>query len=113
MIDGVGGETFERSLDVTCPFGRIVTLGAASGTDARPDCGRLRSSSVHVVGYHLSRAIETYPKRIHRAADAVFGLYDAGALEFVIGEQFDLSEVAAAHRHIENRETRGKILLVP
>ena len=111
VLDGVGGETFDRSLDATRPFGRVVTLGSASGTDARPDAGRLRAESVHVVGYHLSRAVETFPERVHRAAREVFGLYDSGGLEFVVGARFDLSEAGAAHAHVESRESHGKVVL--
>ena len=113
VLDGVGGETFDRSLDATRPFGRVVSLGSAGGTDATPDTGRLRSSSVHVVGYHLSRAVERFPGRVHRAAAEVFGLHGAGAVEFVIGERFDLAEAAAAHAHVESRESHGKVVLAP
>lgn len=113
VLDGVGGDTFERSLDVLRPFGRIVTLGSASGIDATPDTGRLRSASVHVVGYHLSRAVEAYPERVHRAAAAVFGLYEAGAIEFVVSERFDLAEAAAAHELVESRGSHGKVVLLP
>ena len=113
VLDGVGGETFERSLDATRPFGRVVTLGSAGGTDARPDAGRLRAESVRVVGYHLSRAVERFPGRVHRAAAEVFGLHEAGAVEFVVGERFDLADAGAAHAHVESRESRGKVVLVP
>jgi NADPH2:quinone reductase len=113
VLDGVGGETFDRSLDAVRPFGRVVTLGSAGGTDATPDTGRLRSESAHVVGYHLSRAVDRFPGRVHRAAAEVFGLHDAGGLEFVVGERFDLAEAGAAHAHVEGRESHGKVVLVP
>ena len=113
VLDGVGGETFDRSLDAVRPFGRIVTLGSASGTDATPDAGRLRSDSVHVVGYHLSRAVDRFPERVHRAAAEVFGLHEAGGLEFVVGERFDLADAGAAHAHVERRESHAKVVLVP
>ena len=112
VLDGVGGRTFDRSLDAVRPFGRVVTLGSASGTDATPNTGRLRAESAHVVGYHLSRAVERDPERVHRAAVEVFGLYDAGGLEFVVGERFDLAEAGAAHAHIESRASHGKVVLV-
>ena len=113
VLDGVGGETFDRSLDAVRSFGRVVTLGSAGGTDAAPDAGRLRAESVHVVGYHLSRAVERDPERVHRAAAEVFGLHDAGGLEFVVSERFDLEEAGAAHAHVESRESHGKVVLVP
>lgn len=113
VLDGVGGETFDRSVDAVRPFGRVVTLGSAGGTDAAPDAGRLRAESVHVVGYHLSRAVERFPGRVRRAAAEVFGLHDAGALEFVVGARFDLDEADAAHAHVESRESHGKVLLIP
>jgi NADPH2:quinone reductase len=113
VLDGVGGGTFDRSLDAVRPFGRVVTLGSAGGTDASPDTGRLRADSVHVVGYHLSRAVETFPGCVHRAAAEVFGLHEAGGLEFVVGERFDLAEAGAAHAYIESRESHGKVVLVP
>jgi len=36
-----------------------------------------------------------------------------GKLRLVIGESFPLAQAAEAHRHMESRQSVGKLLLIP
>jgi NADPH2:quinone reductase len=47
-----------------------------------------------------------------RAGD-LFGWIGAGELDVRIDRSFDLEEAPAAHRYMNARRTRGKILLTP
>ncbi|WP_436348487.1 quinone oxidoreductase family protein [Natronorubrum sp. FCH18a] len=113
VLDGVGGQTFDESLDVLANFGRIVSIGSASGSEGEPDLRSMRLRNVSVVGYHLPRALETGRDRVLPAIDDVFSRIVAGDIEVVIDDAFPLEEAAAAHEYIENRNTRGKLLLRP
>ncbi|WP_135851063.1 quinone oxidoreductase family protein [Halorussus salinus] len=113
VLDGVGGETFARSLDALSHFGRIVAYGAASGEPGRVETTRLLFENKSVEGFHLGNALQRDPQRILRSVPELQGLLAAGELEIVVGERFPLEDAAEAHEAIENRETTGKVVLNP
>jgi len=57
--------------------------------------------------YMLDRA-----ELLNRAAD-LFKWITAGELKVRIDEIFPLKEAGQAHRYLEGRETKGKVLLIP
>jgi NADPH2:quinone reductase len=113
VLDGVGGETFARSLDALAHFGRVVTYGAASGEPGEVETTRLLFENKSVEGFHLGNALQRDPQRILQAVPELQQLLAEGELEVVVGERFDLAEAAAAHEAIESRETVGKVVLEP
>ena len=58
----------------------------------------------------VRRAIEFHSQLEARAAD-LFAAYAAGKLTVAIDRIFPLASAADAHRYIESRGTRGKLLL--
>jgi NADPH2:quinone reductase len=46
-------------------------------------------------------------------ANDVFNWMATGELKVRIDKTFPLSEVAEAHRYLEDRQSKGKILLIP
>jgi len=113
VLDGVGGDAFEVGQAVIAPFGRIVTIGSASGTEGSLDVGWIRARNASVIGYHLGTAMECAPHRVRSAVDRLYDLFVDGSVEVVIGETFDLEAAVRAHDFIENRESSGKVLLTP
>lgn len=113
VVDGVGGEAFAAAQAAIAPFGRIVVIGSASGTEGRPDPSWLRVRNASVIGYHLGTAMERVPERVRSAVDGLYELLEDGRLEIVIGETFGLKEAARAHDLVESRESTGKVLLLP
>ena len=113
ILDGVGGETFRRSVDALSHFGRIVAYGAASGEPGTVDTATLLFGNKSVEGFHLGRAMQRDPNRIYEAVPELSTRLAAGELEVVVGQVFDLADAADAHRALENRETTGKVVLEP
>ncbi len=113
VLDGVGGETTDESLDALAPFGRMVSYGAASGEPGRPNTADLLFGNKRVIGYHLGRAIGAVPMRVMGAVPKLTELLGSGTLEVQLGRSFDLADAADAHRFIESRESSGKVVLVP
>lgn len=113
VLDGVGGEAFDESLDALAHGGRIVAYGLASGDVPRVSTPQLLFGNHAVVGYHLGRAVEHEPERAFGAVEAVADLLDAGDVEVRIDRTLPLERAADAHEHMEARETRGKVLLEP
>lgn len=113
VLDGVGGETTDESLDALAPFGRMVSYGAASGEPGRPNTADLLFGNKRVIGYHLGRAIGTVPGRVMGAVPELTHLLGSGTLEVQIGHRFELTDAAEAHRFIEERKSSGKVVLIP
>ncbi|MDR9430284.1 MAG: NADPH:quinone oxidoreductase family protein [Natronomonas sp.] len=113
VLDGIGGETSDESLDALKSFGRMVSFGAASGTPGRPNTTDLLFGNKRVIGYHLGRAIEQQPMKVLGAVPELTNLLAAGTLEVRVGHVFELTDAADAHRLIESRESSGKVVLGP
>jgi len=113
VLDGVGGETFARSLDALSHFGRIVAYGAASGEPGQVDTTRLLFENKSVLGFHLGNSLQRDPQRILASVPELQEMLVAGDLEVVVGQTFPLEDAAEAHEAIENRETTGKVVLNP
>jgi NADPH2:quinone reductase len=113
VLDGVGGQTFDRSLDALEDFGRIVTYGVASGEVAKADTSRLLFENKSVIGFHLGNAMRNRPESVLSAVPELSRLLADGELEVVVGETFDLEDAAAAHQYVEDRKSVGKVVLEP
>ncbi|MDS0298324.1 NADPH:quinone oxidoreductase family protein [Halogeometricum sp. S1BR25-6] len=113
VLDGVNGETFERSLDALASFGRIVVYGAASGDVATPDTTDLLFENKSVLGFHLGNAIEKDPSRVLGAVSDLQRLLAQGELDVVVGETFSLEDAAEAQEYLESRQSVGKVVLEP
>jgi NADPH2:quinone reductase len=113
VLDGVGGDTFAESLEVTKHFGRVVPFGAASGRPGQIDTSTVFFANQSVIGFHLGQAMRHDPSRVMEAVPDLTQGLTSGELEVIVGETFDLEEAAAAHGHIEDRNSVGKVVLEP
>ena len=113
VLESVGGDVFDRSLDALAHFGRLVTFGVASGEPAGAQNQRLLFENKSVIGFHLGEASRHDPNSVMQAIpDLTEGLTD-GELEVIVGETFPLEDAASAHQYIEDRKSTGKVVLVP
>ncbi|MFC4439268.1 MULTISPECIES: quinone oxidoreductase family protein [Natrialbaceae] len=113
VLESVGDDVFERSLDAMTHFGRMVTYGVASGVPASAENRRLLFENKTVKGFHLGRASYHDPGKIAKAVPELTQGLTSGDLEVIIGESFALEDAAEAHRYIEDRKSSGKVLLKP
>jgi NADPH:quinone reductase len=113
VLEMVGGPVFDASLAALGRLGRIAAYGMASRTPPTPvEPGRLMARSQSVVGFWLVDLVGR-PGTLAGPLAELFELTAAGVLRPVIGGEYGLSEVAAAHRALRSRGTVGKLLLDP
>ena len=112
VLDSVGGDPFNASLDCLAPFGRIVCYGLASGVPHQVSPLRLMRPSQLVAGFHLD-GIVSGGDRFARDLRQLVDMAASGALKPVIGKRFALEDAVAAHRFIESRESFGKLVIEP
>jgi NADPH2:quinone reductase len=113
VLESVGGDVFDRSLDALAHFGTLVTYGVASGAPANASNQRLLFENKSVVGFHLGQASRHDPSRVMKAVPEVTDGLENGDLTVVVGETFDLDDAGEAHAFIEERDSIGKVVLTP
>jgi NADPH2:quinone reductase len=113
VYDSVGKDTFEKSLNCLRPRGYLVLFGQASGRVAPLDPQVLnQKGSLYLTRPTLGAYTLTREELLGRAND-LFGWIAAGRLAVRIDQSFPLQEAAAAHRYLEGRQSKGKVLLIP
>ena len=113
ILEMVGGKTFDDSLEILAPFGRLVTYGMASRvapTMIQP--ATLMGGSKTIVGFWL---LHCFGKKelMNDVIEQLFALVVEGKLKPVIGATYPLSQASKAHKAMLSRETTGKITLNP
>jgi NADPH2:quinone reductase len=112
VFDGVGKDTFVRSLGCVRPFGTMVNYGNASGHVPPFELLLLARGSVSICRPGVSSYTRDVPT-MRQAAAELFDLVRKGALRIEIGRTYALADAAEAHRDLEGRKTTGSILLIP
>ena len=113
VYDSVGKTTFDKSLNCLKPRGYIVLYGQASGPVPPIDPQILnQKGSLFLTRPSLGAYVATRAELLARSHD-VFGWMLAGAVEVRIDREFPLAQAADAHRYMEGRQTKGKVLLIP
>jgi NADPH2:quinone reductase len=113
VLEMVGGKTFDESLEILAPFGRLITYGMASRTaPSLIQPATLMGGSKTISGFWLSHCFGK-KELMNDVIAQLFKLIKEGKLKPVIGEVFPLSQATLAHKSMLARETMGKITLNP
>lgn len=113
IYDGVGKTTFRKGLNCLRVRGSMVLYGQASGAVEPIDPQVLnQKGSLFLTRPSLGHYTLTHEEIMQRATD-LFDWIATGKLTIRIDRTFPLAEAADAHRYIEGRKTKGKLLLVP
>lgn len=104
VVEHVGQATWAKSLESLAPAGRLVTCGATTGYDVKVDLRFLFSKQQSLLGSYMGTLGE-----LHRVLKFIF----RGDLKPVIDRVYPLSEIAAAHEHLESKQQFGKVVVVP
>jgi NADPH2:quinone reductase len=112
VFDGVGRDTFERSIAAVRKYGTLVSFGQASGMIAPIDPIALQHRGVYMTkfsGSTYNADVDEYQTRARDVVEAIA----AGVLEKGKYTRYALSDVRAAHSDLEGRKTTGSLVLIP
>lgn len=112
VFDGIGKDTFDRSLDSLASRGYMVLYGQASGVVPPMDPRRLARGSLFLTRPGIADYTATREELLWRAED-VLGAVAGGTLDVHVHGRYPLAEARRAHEDLESRKTTGKLLLVP
>jgi NADPH2:quinone reductase len=113
VYDSVGRDTFQKSLNCLRPRGYLVLFGQSGGAVEPVDPLLLRArGSLFLTRPSLSHYIAEREELLSRAND-LFEWIVASELKVRVDRTFPLAEAAEAHRYMEGRKSKGKVLLIP
>ena len=113
IIDYIGQNYFQGNLDVAARDGRIVHLGAMSGTKlpAGVDMGAFVRKRVRFEGSTLRSRDENYQGKLRNTLveHSISKLKD-GSFKVPIEKVFPWEDIVKAHQLMESNQTKGKII---
>jgi NADPH:quinone reductase len=110
VFDSVGRDTQDASLAALALYGRLVWFGDSSGPPDPVSPDALYPKNLDVCAFWLAA---DPPERWDAARRELQDWVASGALRIAIDRTYPLERAAEAHRRLEARETRGKLILVP
>jgi NADPH2:quinone reductase len=113
VYDSVGKDTFDKSLNCIRRRGYIVLFGASSGAVPPVDPQILNAKgSLFLTRPYIGHYTVDRGELMQRTND-LFHWMASDQLKVRIDKTFPLSDAAEAHRYLEGRQSKGKILLIP
>ena len=111
VMDSIGADTFEGSLDCLKPLGMMISFGNASGPVPPISIGILgQKGSLKITRPTLFTHIADHAA-CQAMARRLFGKVTGGEVKIRIDQRFPLDRVADAHRALEARQTTGSTIL--
>ncbi len=113
VYDGVGKDTFEKSINCLKIRGMMVSFGNASGPLNPIDVSKM----IQPKGLFFTRpSIGQYLKtqdELQEASKSLFEKINFGKVKIKIFKEYPLNEVQNAHKDLESRKIIGPSILVP
>ena len=111
VMDAVGKDTFDGSLECLKPLGMFISFGNASGPVPPINIGLLgQKGSLKITRPTLFTHISD-PDTLRSMAARLFAKVTAGDVTLRIDQRFKLDDVAQAHRALEARQTTGSTVI--
>jgi len=113
VYDGVGKDTFEKSLNVLKVRGMMVSFGNASGALEPIDVPKLlQPKGLFFVRPSMGQYLST-GKEVNEASKSLFEKILYGKVKIRIFKEYKLEDVHKAHEDLESRKIIGPAILVP
>jgi len=113
VYDGVGKNTFHKSIECLRTRGMLVSFGNASGSLEDIDVKK----SIQPKGLYFTRPTMWHYLRtrqeIQEGADKLFDKIKLGQVKINIFKKYRLDEVVEAHRDLESRKVVGPAIIIP
>jgi putative PIG3 family NAD(P)H quinone oxidoreductase len=112
ILDMVGGDYFDKNLNLLNPEGRLVYINAMEGAKVNLNIPKMMRKRATITGSTLRSRESAFKSAL--AEDIylkVWPLIDAGKFKPVIAATFPFDQAAEAHLYMESSQHIGKIVL--
>ena len=112
ILDMIGGDYFEKNIDLLNVEGRLVSIAFLKGNSVKLDLSQLMMKRINLTGSTLRpRTIEFKSKIAGELHETVWPLLDSKKVRIHIDSVFPLEKFKDAHIRMENGNHLGKIIL--
>ena len=108
VLEMIGGEVYQRSMQALAPGGRLFSIGGAFG--AIPDPPPALTEGRKATRFSITNYLKAKPEDF-RQMDMILKRVQEKTFQVVTGKTFPLAEARAAQRYLEGREHFGKVML--
>jgi NADPH2:quinone reductase len=111
VYDGIGKDTFPKSLDCLRPLGYFVSFGSASGQIDAFNINILQTKGSLFATRPTLNNYTAKREDLLATANDLFKVVGAGAVNIPVNQKYALKDAAKAHRDLEGRGTTGSSIL--
>ena len=104
IFEHSGFETWNISMKILSRYGRLVTCGSTTGPKVSIDLRYIFFKQQSILGSTMGTL---------SALEEIMNLVASGEVTPVIDKVFSMENIADAHKHIEDGNQFGKVVLVP
>jgi NADPH2:quinone reductase len=108
VLEMIGGEVYQKSLQALAPGGRLLSIGGAFG--AIPETPPALTDGRKATRFSITNYLKAKPQDF-KQLDEILKLVAEKKFQVVIDKSFPLAETRAAQRYLEGRDHFGKVML--
>jgi NADPH2:quinone reductase len=113
VLDTVGGRVFGESLKLTGHGGRVVALANVALEESTIDTRDFYLKNVTICGFQIINLMQHLGYEPRGDLEELADLVARGKLKVNVDKVFPLEGVGDAHRYLERRQNRGKVMIYP
>ena len=112
ILEMIGGDYFEKNIDLLNQEGRLVNIAFLKGNSVKLDLSKLMMKRINLTGSTLRpRTTEFKSKIANELSNTVWPLLDTQKIRVHVDSIFPLEKFKDAHIRMENGNHLGKIIL--
>ena len=112
ILDMIGGDYFEKNIDLLNQEGRLVNIAFLKGNSVKLDLSKLMIKRINLTGSTLRPRTTKFKSKIaDELRETVWPLLDTQKIRVHIDSIFPLEKFKDAHMRMENGNHLGKIIL--
>ena len=108
VLEMIGGEVYQKSLQALVSAGRLVSIGGAFG--ALPDTPPTLTDGRKATRFSITNYLKSKPEDF-KQLDEILKLVQQKKFQVIVDKSFPLAETRAAQRYLEGRDHFGKVML--
>lgn len=113
ILETVGGAIYTQSFACLRPGGTMIVYGSASGERGYIHSEHFVDEGHNLLSFNLAYFIQNKPDVWQASLGAMIELVAEGKIQVQTASTYALEDVAIAHQDLENRQTTGKVVLIP
>lgn len=113
VYDGVGNDTFMKSLDCLSPLGLMVAFGQSSGNVPPLELGVLSAKGSLFLTRPTMMTYTAKREDLLAMSAELFDIVKSGKVKIDINQTYPLKDVVKAHQDLEARKTTGSTVFLP